>query len=98
MLGFKTRKQRKAEGQSWYPFGIDCIGGQSFAKYTFWTRLRLAVLIIFNKDISNLHIPFEGSTIKDVDKWVKENRTPAVMDALKRASELRGEENEQENK
>ena len=30
---------------------------------------------------------FEKSTVENIAKWVKENRTPAVMEAFKKATE-----------
>lgn len=87
MKFFETNQQQKAKGESWYPFSVNCMGGQSLARYTFWTRLKIAILIIFNKDISELHIPFEGSTAEDVGEWVKNNRNPAICKALETAVE-----------
>ena len=82
MLGFKTGKEAKKTG-SWEEFSVS-----KMHYYNLWTRLRLALLILFGyKKIDELHIESK-SNVEDVKEWVEQSRKdPKIREALRIAIE-----------
>ena len=69
------------------PFKYDCI-----RHYTLWQRLRLAILLIFKCNICDLHVPLspkcEWSSPEWCQKWVEDNRNPAIIRAFSNAESI----------
>jgi len=76
-------------------FGVMAFGGDCIRHYTFWQRLRLAILLLAKCNICDLHVPLspkcEWSTPAWCKNWVRENRNPTVCKAFEIGASIRDE-------
>ncbi len=77
------RAKQVAKGDSWLPFG-----GTEIRFIPFWTRIRLALLLLVGVEIEAVHVEIKNSGPKEVMAWVEQVRKiPGINEAMRIASE-----------
>jgi prephenate dehydrogenase len=79
----KQRYKQVSKNESYSPFG-----GVGFYYISRWTRIKLALFMLIGIDIKDIHVDIINSSVKNVEKWVEQNRTPEIIEAFKKAADI----------